>query len=343
MEEIFNLCDSKGQKTGGIFGFLRSLNKSLDNIPLGYYPVVCWDSRVSERRLAAYPNYKNYLDKQREEKLQELALRKLENPSMTFGVDVNDVDIEAIAKRIHDILANRKVFGQNKSPEEYLDVYVDQRNKLIEIMNSFGIPSLKELNWEGDDLMYLLSKISQNSIIVTDDSDLRQLISETVSVLKVLKEIKLVTIEQEKNPVKIAIIKAITGDGSDNVPQLIKGLGDVGANEIAKIIQECNEDKDLYIPKLKSDITKGRTKKFVEKFIELIDIYERNLELVDLRRVEIDMKIINKMIDSIDETSKRSNYFEVVSKLGNYEIRTVNIDGIFTRLSSIKNCGGIRV
>lgn len=342
-KEIFSLCDSNGNKTGGIFGFLRSLKKSLDNIPLDYYPVVCWDSRVSERRLAVYPNYKHYEERQKESYLLDLALKKIEEPSLTFGEDVNDTEIEEISKKIHDILSNRKLFGQDKDPDDYLSVYVDQRRKLMEILDSFGIPSIRITNWEGDDLMYLLSKITCNSILITDDSDLRQLISENVFVLRVLKEVRLLTLKEETNPQRIALVKAITGDGSDNVPQLIKGLGNVGATEIANIIQDNNEDPDKFIPELRSKITKGRTKKFVEPFIDLLKEYDRNLELVDLRRVPVDMLVINEMISTINETSKKGNYMEVVSKLGSYEMKSVNIDEIFTRLSAIKNRGGLTV
>lgn len=59
IEELNLLTDNNGNKTGGLFGFMRSLLKACKSVKQGYMPIICWDSGLSERRLKIYPNYKN--------------------------------------------------------------------------------------------------------------------------------------------------------------------------------------------------------------------------------------------------------------------------------------------
>ena len=54
--ELWNLKSSKGLRTGGIFGFLRSLNYEFKGVD--YYPVVTWDSGLAKRRTEVYERYK---------------------------------------------------------------------------------------------------------------------------------------------------------------------------------------------------------------------------------------------------------------------------------------------
>lgn len=56
------LKTSDGMESGGFYGFFRSLHKSIKTHP-GYYPIICWDSGHSPRRLNLFPNYKHHADK----------------------------------------------------------------------------------------------------------------------------------------------------------------------------------------------------------------------------------------------------------------------------------------
>ena len=59
--EVFELKCSSGERTGGIFGFLRTLSSEL-RICGDYFPVVCFDEGLAPRRLAADPNYKKAME-----------------------------------------------------------------------------------------------------------------------------------------------------------------------------------------------------------------------------------------------------------------------------------------
>ena len=57
--ELWELKSKKtGLRTGGAFGFLKSLNHEFKN--LDYYPVVCWDAGLAPWRTSVYPMYKRF-------------------------------------------------------------------------------------------------------------------------------------------------------------------------------------------------------------------------------------------------------------------------------------------
>ena len=59
---LFELRNSELERTGGIYGFLNSFQKEIKHNK-EYFPIVCWDDGVSDRRLALYNNYKKHEDK----------------------------------------------------------------------------------------------------------------------------------------------------------------------------------------------------------------------------------------------------------------------------------------
>ena len=54
--DIFALKNTKGVKTGGVYQFLRSLQREIINDG-DYYPVVCFDKGLSKRRTDIDKNY----------------------------------------------------------------------------------------------------------------------------------------------------------------------------------------------------------------------------------------------------------------------------------------------
>ena len=58
----WEMKNTKGKRTGGIYGSLRTILKELSQYNL--YPIVVFDGGLSKRRLNIYPNYKRNLEKQ---------------------------------------------------------------------------------------------------------------------------------------------------------------------------------------------------------------------------------------------------------------------------------------
>lgn len=331
MEDLANLQTSKGEKSGGVFGFLRSLNKALKACPIDYFPVICWDSRVSQRRLDLFPNYKHQEERNKDSEYRRISKLLIESPDEVSIEKYSEDEIEIIKVKMNEMLNNKSNFGTYDDPNDYLSNYVTQRNLVIDICNSLGIPNIKYRNWEGDDLMTLLTRISNSSIIVSDDSDMQQLISKDVSILRVLREVRIVNEEDIKSwgypdAHFIAVVKAITGDNSDNVPQVAFRLGKVTAEKISHIMHSCNYNPEKYL-KVIADTLKG---KVISSFIENHDNFIRNLGLVDLSLVEDDTDVYNHIYATIKGVS--SSYMEVVKKLSRLEISAVDLDQIMSHV-----------
>lgn len=179
----------QGKKTGGIYGVIRGIFKEVQKY--NYFPIVVFDGGLAPRRLQVYPNYKHNQDKQ-------LLLECKEG--------------EKTEQQIID--------------EAFMREYRTQRKDIIEILHLLGIPCIRLENWEGDDLLYILSKLSKDSIVVSDDKDLIQVVIDTderkCRVWRTMNEemwdIDILK-QKELDVWEYINCKAIAGDPSDNIPR----------------------------------------------------------------------------------------------------------------------------
>jgi 5'-3' exonuclease len=297
--ELSELMTESGLTSGGIFGFLRILNSEIKKYP-GYYPVVCWDAGQSSRRLALYPNYKHHADHQ-------------EAPPIPGSND-----------------------------DLYLKKYHDQRGALIEILKSMGIPSLKISGFEGDDLMFVLTRCSAESIILSDDKDMIQLVDKNVKVARPMNK-ELIDFDSAdayyKHP-RYIIRKAIVGDGSDNIPHVAEKVGEKTADQIAEILQDFYATNDYSnlkngLNKIIKDGIKISSK--TEKVLENYKQFEINMNLMDLRKVEIPHDIEYIVNTSIRPVVGKANFLEASSWLGKYQITKVDLNRIIGNLIPYAN------
>jgi len=175
-----------------------------------------------------------------------------------------------------DYKANR-----GETPEDL----IPQFEIIRECVDAFNIPQLEIEGYEADDIIATYCKLAEkekiDSIIVSSDKDLMQLVTKEITMLDPMKN-KKIGIDQviEKfglPPEKVIQIQALTGDKVDNIPgapgigpktalQLIEEFGDVhklikNANQIPQekrrnIIVDHEEDilVSLKLVKLKDDI-----------------------------------------------------------------------------------------
>ena len=68
-----DLCTSTGVKSGGVYGFFKILQSEIKKLP-GYFPIVCWDKGLSQRRIDIYQDYKNHLNRLETNRLIEAGL-----------------------------------------------------------------------------------------------------------------------------------------------------------------------------------------------------------------------------------------------------------------------------
>lgn len=316
------------QRTGGVFGFLRSLGSVINSAPAGFYPVVCWDKGLSPARLDVFPNYKWHKDREFESKLISDATEMLRGNNLKG--DVTQDYMDQVKLKMKELSEMKETIPASPD-DDYLYQYSTQRNMIIEILAHLGVASVLVNGWEGDDLMTLLTRMSTESIIVTDDSDLQQLISDNIKVMKVLKGVSFVTLDDIKNEGyrdarDVAKVKAITGDSSDNVPQIVPRLGYKTAQVIVKVINEFNDNPDEYLKALQ---VRFSNKTVIQEFVKCHNDYLRNLKLVDLSYVPDDISVINH-IYNILFSELRVNYLGAISKLGQLQIAQVPVDIIIT-------------
>ena len=204
---LWEMKNFEGQRTGGVYGTLQTILK--ESSKFNYFPVVIFDGHLSQRRLDIYPNYKKFEDKQ-------LLQESIENLT----------DMELLQK-------------------EQKEEYNRQREILKVILPAFGIPTIHLADYEGDDLIYILSLLTRDSIIVSDDKDMIQLVrDEEDNRCRVRRGMRDEFIDvrwfEDNGITKEEFIarKALIGDPSDNIPSACFQVGEKTALGLYKLYIE---------------------------------------------------------------------------------------------------------
>lgn len=341
--DLWNLKNKDGVRTGGVFGFLRSLGVSLK---LGdYFPVICWDGGRSPRRLTIYPNYKHNLDKTLMREADKYALMLLNKEITDLPASLCAWEREAIEESLNRLKEVKEKWGTYNDPDDYSTQYLRQRDLIISICHSLGIPSMLVDKWEGDDLITLLSRFAKESWIVTDDKDMLQLLSPTVSIFRAMAKQKMQWSiynggQEITSAREFAIAKAIAGDPSDNIPSITANeterkykIGEVSAARIAHIVVSQGEDREKYFAEMLKEGQREQNK--LQGFIRNHDIYLRNMQLVDLSLVENDMQVLSTMTAEIQLKAGKCKLFDVISKLGEQDIASIDVNGLVSRITAL--------
>lgn len=294
LPDVFALTNSKGEHTGGIFQFLRMLNSELRKCG-EYFPIVVFDQGLCQRRVDLDPDYKKATERAQQDQMV-LTPEEVEN--------------------------------------DYVTQYRKQRDRLSVILPFFGIPVIKIAGWEGDDLMYILSKISQRSVVLTDDRDMLQLLSETCDV-KRPKANEYVTLESflktegYQNTHDFVSCKALLGDSSDNIPGCCVGVGEGNIKGLWLLYKYCKENAIVY-PKTEKDLRelcKEIGVNYRKAYLNLdYTRYTINLQLVDLDLVKVNPSILDSIIATVNNSSGTINYFNAIRQLSDLEITDFAID-----------------
>ena len=341
--DLWDLKNRRGERSGGVFGFMKSINASLS--VFDGFPIICWDAGHSFRRLEVYPNYKHHLDKAISRKADKYALMLLMKEIENLPSDVTIEERQAVDDAIKRLNETYTKHGTYHDPDDYSDQYLRQRDITISICHSLGIPSVLISHWEGDDLITIISRIANKSLIVTDDKDMIQLISPDIEIFRVMAKQHLIFEKymQETGAVsarEFVIAKAISGDPSDNIPSVTKNeterkffVGEATAKKIARIIADNNENAELYTKIL---LEQEKDKNKMASFVRNLSVYERNMKLVDLSLVESDLSVINQIIAEIHKHAGKSKLFDVISKLSSLDITSVDVNSMIARLAYLK-------
>ncbi|HLD21844.1 MAG TPA: DNA polymerase I [Patescibacteria group bacterium] len=137
------------------------------------------------------------------------------------------------------------------TPAELISQFPIVRN----LVEAFGFPAYSVAGYEADDIIGTICKQfdEQNdieTIIVTGDLDMLQLVDHNTKVLKLQKGVKetllydeaLVKEKHGLTPKQIVDYKALRGDSSDNIPG-VKGIGEKGATTL---LQQYTSVENIY-------------------------------------------------------------------------------------------------
>ena len=285
-----------GIKSGGIFGFFRMIQSEIKKYG-NYFPIVCFDAGLAKRRTDLFPEYKT-----------------------------NRARLSADA-----LMAT----GQLSEADEYLIEFRKQRDDTIRLLKALGIPSLLLPGWEGDDLMYLLSKVCAEGIVLSDDKDMIQLVSPTITIRRPMRDETITWADSDisyRHP-HFTVKKAIIGDPSDNIPKCGKGLGDKTAEKIAALVD--NTEFDTYKTVLENYVTENNKEALSKKVSVLLENWEQfiiNYNLTDLSQVQPPVGFESMIKNIIFGISGAINLIEAYKILGKYEMNTIYPDQMIAKV-----------
>lgn len=295
------LTTTTGIKSGGIFGFFRMLQAELSKY-LGYFPIVCFDAGLAKRRTEMFPDYK--------------ANRKRLSADGLLAV------------------------GVKSEQDEYLIEFRRQRDDTIRLLKALGIPSLLIPGWEGDDLQYLLSKVCNEGVLLSDDKDMIQLVSPTITIRRSMRD---ETISWDETNTyyhhpRFTIRKAIIGDPSDNIPHVCQGVGEKTADKIALILEnELFENYTKILEQYIIDNPKDRLNKKIEGLLQNWNQFIINYNLTDLSQVEAPAGFESMIKNIVLGISAAHNLVEAYKILGKYEMNTIFPDQILSKIKAASN------
>lgn len=220
-----------------------------------------WSMYYQDRKLSAEENELRIAEALRDKEKQQVLIRKLLidacaaiNRFSNIDKVVFCIDSSSWRYRFYD---NYK-YALTRIRGEYYKDFLNVLNAFEKFLRKKGFIVSRVMGAEGDDLLYIWSIyfsqiLEEDTVIVTGDSDIRQVMNERISLFcNNSKNLKFFCIPErvvEWNeyfdtdvmiegvvPFEITLYKVIMGDKSDNIPKLKKGFGDAAFGKFIKFI-----------------------------------------------------------------------------------------------------------
>jgi DNA polymerase-1 len=282
-----------GDQIGGCVGFLKTMTRLVRD----YKPekvFIVWESGGSAKRRSIFKEYKEH--------------RRPEKLNRYYEDDIPDSD----------------------------ENYKWQMETLIKMLKNLPACQVYTPDCEGDDVIAYLCKhsfIDIDKMIVSSDRDMYQLLDEHTSSYdlhsKSVVTDEIVFKNHRVRPFNFALVKALTGDKSDNIP----GIKGVGPKTVCKLFPQLgNDDKILVQDIIDYSASHRDESKMYARVYEGADILRRNWKLVQLDSTTLSFPQA-QVVDNI-----LLNYDPVISKLGLVKdsmklgIERFNIDEIISDL-----------
>jgi DNA polymerase-1 len=208
-----------------------------------------------------------------------------------------------------------KIFKEYKANRgETPEDLIPQFEIIRECVDAFNIPQIEIEGFEADDIIATYCQLAEKqkieSIIVSSDKDLMQLVNKNITMLDPMKN-KRIDIDQviEKfglPPEKVIQIQALTGDKVDNIP----GAPGIGPKTALHLIEEFGDVQSLIKNAIKIPQEKRRNIILDNKDDILI-----SLELVNLKK-DIDLPLKINDIHTYSSIDTNENLSKFLSNQG---------------------------
>lgn len=231
-----------------------------------------WSLYYQDRKATPERNEELVRDALRDKEKQQVFLRKM---IIDFCAAINRFEnVEKVAIVIDSHSWRYRFHEDYKyALTRIRPIYWREFNAMIDLFEDYmrkkGFIVSRVMGAEGDDLLYIWSiyfsqVLEGDLVIVTGDSDIRQIINPKVSIFcnnsKNLKFFCIPEREVEWNerletdvmvqPVRafeVVLYKTIMGDKSDNIPKLKKGFGDAAFSKFIKYITPYDITNELTV------------------------------------------------------------------------------------------------
>ncbi|KKS32978.1 MAG: polymerase protein [Candidatus Amesbacteria bacterium GW2011_GWA2_42_12] len=290
-----------------------------------YYALPDWRNRSGEATAGVY-GFMSMLIKALEQLKPTHLVIVFDHPSPTFR---------------HNMYVGYQT-NREKERQVSEDIW-GQVDKLKQVFELIGVPVYQIAGFEADDVIGTISvqasAFSVQTIIITGDRDLMQLVDEKVHLCMPLKGLSDMT-EVDRNkvherlgvwPEEVIDYKALVGDSSDNYP----GVPGIGPKTAVQLIEEFGSFEEIYskIQNLKSkDPNKFQiSKNQIQKLIDGYEGGELSKRLATIKR-DVPVTYDNTQC-SIPNAQKMA---EVLAKLG-YRSLTKRVDK--TKVDSVNQVG----
>ncbi|MDK2951383.1 MAG: polymerase [Kosmotogales bacterium] len=203
------------------------------------------------------------------------------------------------------------------------DDLVKQLPYIEELVESFGIRFFSFQTLEADDIIATLSRRYYENfdkvLIVSNDKDLTQLVDERINVLRFMKGISNLELEDREKikervgvyPEKVGELLSISGDASDNIP----GIKGIGLKTAQKLLNEYSSIEGIY--KNIRELTPKQRQKFIdcrpdlelsEKLVKLVEDSDFDLELSEIIYSGVNKELMKKVFTRFEFTSLLEEY-----------------------------------
>ena len=287
--------NDNGAHIGGMSGFLKSIGSVIRDFKPTRVVVIFDGKGGSQRRRKIYPEYKsNRKSPTRLNRQYDMTTAEQETENMKY-----------------------------------------QLVTLIEMLECLPVTIFTLDNIEADDVIAYASELvtaqGGTSIIYSTDKDFLQMVTETVKVYNPIKkktfDINTIIESYNVHPNNFVFYRSLMGDKSDN----ITGIRGAGEKTLLKLLPELSDDSlhiDYnFIEQKYTNVSKKP--KVIENILNNKNIVDRNLQLMQLRNVDIStdakMKIVHKL-DTIKADMRKMDLTKlmirskVISSFTNYDM-----------------------